>query len=92
MASKDKIEKTWKNAKKIRGQDPSVYRQAPYGNTMYKPLYGKDTDMGWQVDHITPKARGGSDATRNLQALNTRLNREKADSLQKRSRHTKANK
>ena len=45
--------------------------------------------MGWEVDHIKPKARGGSDATRNLQALNTSLNREKGDSLVKKSRHSK---
>lgn len=48
------------------------------------------TEKGWEIDHITPKARGGSDATVNLQALNTRLNRQKGDSLKKRSRHSQS--
>lgn len=61
----------------------------PYGNVMYKPSYGKSSEMGWDVDHITSKARGGSDATRNLQALNSSVNRSKGDTLQKKSRHSK---
>ena len=47
--------------------------------------------MGWVVDHIKPIAKGGSDATVNLQALKTAVNREKSDSLQKKSRHSKSN-
>jgi len=43
--------------------------------------------MGWEVDHIKPSNKGGSDATINLQALNTSVNRSKGDSLVKKSRH-----
>ena len=43
--------------------------------------------MGWEIDHIKPTARGGSDSIRNKQALKTSVNREKGDSLVKRSRH-----
>ena len=89
MANKEQIDKAWGNAKKIRGKDPDQYRQDPYGNQMYRPSYGKDSEQGWEVDHIKPKARGGSDATRNLQALNTQVNRDKGDSLKKKSRHSK---
>ncbi|WP_425272587.1 HNH endonuclease [Polycladidibacter hongkongensis] len=48
--------------------------------------------MGWDLDHIKPKSRGGSDSTRNLQALNAPLNRSKGDSLVKKSRHSQSNK
>lgn len=92
MAREDQISKAWDSAKKIRGKDPGKYRQDPYGNAMYKPSYGKTSPMGWEVDHITPKARGGSDSQRNLQALNTKVNRSKGDSVQKRSRHSDRNK
>ncbi len=34
------------------------------------------------VDHIKPITQGGSDATVNLQALKTAVNREKSGSLQ----------
>ncbi len=46
MATKDQIEKAWENAKEIRGKDPDKYRQDPYGNQMYKPSYGKSSEMG----------------------------------------------
>jgi len=48
--------------------------------------------MGWVVDHIKPKARGGTDTLRNLQALNTKVNLTKGDSLVKKRRHSKGNK
>ena len=92
MATKDQKAKAWRNAKKIRGMNPNTHRQDPYGNTMYKPAYGKSSDMGWDVDHITPKAKGGSDTTRNLQALNSNVNRAKGDDKRKKSRHSKSNK
>lgn len=78
----------WNKAKRIRGKAPSKYRQDPYGNEMYYDSYGKETGEGWEIDHIKPKARGGSDATVNLQALNTKVNRQKGDTLKKRSRHS----
>ncbi len=87
MPTEDQKGKAWKNAKKIQGEDPDQYRQDPYGNKIRKNSFGKDSEMGWEVDHIIPKARGGSDATQNLQALQTKVNREKSDSLVKKSRH-----
>lgn len=92
MTNKNQIDKAWGSAKTIRGKNPDTHRQDPYGNTMYKTSYGKATPMGWEVDHIQPKSRGGSDATRNLQAMNTSVNRSKGDTLQKRSRHSASNK
>lgn len=90
--SKDKKSKVWDKAKKIRGKDPSQYRKDPYGNVMYFDSHGKSSDMGWDIDHIKPKSKGGSDATVNLQALNSNINRSKGDSAVKKSRHAKSNK
>jgi len=87
MATKDQIDKAWKNAKPIRGEDSAEYRQDPYGNKIRRDSFGKDSTLGWEVDHIKPKARGGSDSTQNLQALKTSVNRDKSDSLVKKSRH-----
>lgn len=91
MPTQDTIEKAWKNAKKSRGKDPDLYRKDPYGNEMYKDSYGKNSDMGWEVDHIKPRSRGGSDSTKNLQALNTEVNRSKGNTLVKKSRHASNN-
>ena len=87
MATQKQINKAWNNAKIVRGKDSDTYRQDPYKNIMYSGSYGKKSGMGWEVDHIKPVARGGSDATRNLQALNTKINRDKSDSLVKKNRH-----
>jgi len=92
MATKAQKEKAWNSAKPVRGKDPAKYRQDPYGNTIYKASHGKSSAMGWDVDHIKPKSRGGKDTTRNLQALNSGVNRSKGDSLKKKSRHSKSNK
>ena len=45
------IEHTWESADKIPGKNPDLYREDAYGNCMYKPSYGKRTEMGWELDH-----------------------------------------
>lgn len=77
----------WSKATPVRGKDPNTHRQDPYGNVMYKGSYGQATPMGWDVDHIKPSSRGGSNDIRNLQALNATINRSKGNSLIKKSRH-----
>jgi 5-methylcytosine-specific restriction endonuclease McrA len=91
MATREQRNKIWTKAKKVRGKDPKMYRQDPYGRILYRESYGKDSEMGWCVDHIIPKARGGSDATVNLQALSCIVNKQKRDSLVKRNRHSAKN-
>ncbi|WAI01369.1 HNH endonuclease [Methanogenium organophilum] len=92
MATNTKKDKAWNNAKTVRGKDPKRYRKDPYGNVICISSYGKTSPMGWDVDHIEPKSKGGSDSTRNLQALNASVNRSKKDSQKKKSRHSKCNK
>ena len=87
MAHNKTINKVWAKAKPIRGKNPNTHRQDPYGKTMYKNSYGKSSAMGWEIDHIKPTSKGGSNSIRNKQALNTSVNRSKGNSLKKRSRH-----
>ena len=89
LATNDQKQKAWENATTVRGRDPALYRKDPYGNLMFKPSCGKGSELGRDVDHITPTSRGVSDATRNLQALNSAVNPSKSDTLQKKSRHSK---
>ena len=92
MASEKLKKQIWDKAKKIKGKDPSKYRSDPYGNKIFYQSYGKQSEMGWEIDHIAPKSRGGSDYIRNLQALKTQVNRTKSNSKVKKSRHSKSNK
>lgn len=79
MATKEQKEKAWEESKTIKGKDPDVYRKDPYGNTIYKPSYGKKSEMGWEVDHKHPVAKGGTDSPKNLQAVQWKENRSKSD-------------
>ena len=81
--------KVFSLAKPVKGKDPKLYRKDPYGNTMYKYSHGKSTSLGWDVDHIKPKSKGGSNSIRNLQALHSSINRSKGNTLVKKSRHSK---
>lgn len=85
---KDCAEKVFAKAEKIKNKNPDLYRADPYGNVMFKSSHGKNTKMGWDIDHIKPKSRGGSNDIVNLQALNSRVNKQKGGTLVKKSRHS----
>lgn len=83
----DEKRKVFEKAKKIPNKNPKIYRKDPYDKTIYLYSYGKNSEMGWEIDHIKPLQKGGSDNIRNKQALNTHINRSKQDTLVKKSRH-----
>jgi 5-methylcytosine-specific restriction endonuclease McrA len=75
--SDDRVNEVWERGNKIPGKDPNLYREDAAGNTIYRPSYGQDSEMGWEVDHKNPVDKGGSDNLRNLQPLQTSENRQK---------------
>lgn len=83
----DKKEVAWENAHEIRGKNSELYRKDDYGNVIYKPSYGKQSDMGWKIDHKHPKSKGGTDNSRNLQAVQWEENRKKLDTYPYKKRH-----
>lgn len=84
-------DKVWEMAKQIPGKDKNKYRADVYGYTIYRYSFGKNSDMGWCIDHIKPIARGGSNDIANLQALATHKNLSLGDTLKKKDRHSKCN-
>ncbi len=79
MSYKDRKDEVWNKAKKVRRKDPNLYRKDKLGNEIYYPSYGKNTEMGWEIDHSKPTAKGGTDHLNNLNPLQTAANRSKGD-------------
>jgi len=70
----------WYKAKAVEGYDSQKYRQDVCGAWIAWEAHGNTQhEHGWEVDHITPVAAGGSDHPDNLQALHWKNNRAKSD-------------
>ena len=64
----------WNSADVVKGKNPDLYRRDVLGNILYRPSYGKNTEKGWHIDHKKPLVAGGTNHTRNLQALQSTAN------------------
>lgn len=73
------VDAVWEKGSHVAGRNPSLYRRDGCGNVIYKASYGIETDMGWEIDHIKPVAKGGSDYLDNLRPLQSSANAEKGD-------------
>ena len=75
------VEAVWRKAAVLPGVDPRLRRMDACGALIDRNAYGVTTPYGtgWEVDHIMPVSRGGSDAFVNLQPLQWENNRRKGE-------------
>ncbi len=81
--TKEDILTVWDKGKIVSGNSPDIYRKDACGAWMQFNMHGdRDAQYGWEIDHILPVSRGGSDNLNNLQPLHWKNNAEKGDSSQ----------
>jgi len=73
------VQKVWDKCSFVPGRGGETHRYDACGIIIYRYSYGQETEMGWEIDHIKPVAKEGSDNLSNLQALQARLNAKKGD-------------
>ncbi|MCL2799901.1 MAG: HNH endonuclease [Endomicrobia bacterium] len=78
--TEEEVNKIWQNY-----SGTSEYKKDKAGAWMNKSLYGKNMAKGegWEIDHIKPKSKGGSDELSNLRPLQWENNRAKSDNYPK---------
>jgi len=70
----------WTKGRVIPNFSPEEWRWDVCGKVMQYSEYGnRESEHGWEIDHIDPIANGGTDDEYNLQPLNWKNNTHKGD-------------
>ncbi len=64
------VQNVWTKGLVVSGYDSNSWRKDRCGAWMGRQQYGnRNSQYGWEIDHITPVSRGGGDELSNLRPL-----------------------
>jgi hypothetical protein len=65
----------WMKGRVVAGMDPSEWRHDEFGSLIRWDDYGnRNSDFGWEIDHVLPLSLGGADHLGNMRPLHCRRN------------------
>ncbi|UKE83666.2 HNH endonuclease signature motif containing protein [Pectobacterium colocasium] len=74
------IQDVWEKGAIVEGISEHFFRKDQCGAWMSRAEYGnRDSDEGWEIDHIKTKSSGGTDILSNLRPLQWKNNAGRSD-------------
>lgn len=74
------IDAVWSKGRLVPNYDQGMWRYDMCGKPLKYSHYGKtNSEHGWEIDHVFPVSKGGSNNLSNLQPLQWDNNRRKGD-------------
>lgn len=80
MVDENKVQQVWEKGIVVDGYDASQIRKDACGAFIVRTHYkNRDSDYGWEIDHVYPESRGGDDRLENLRPMQWENNVIKSD-------------
>lgn len=76
----DTINKVWQKGTIVPTYNADLYRQDACGAWMMRSEYANtESVLGWEIDHVFPKSKGGDEVLDNLRPMQHQNNKSKSD-------------
>lgn len=76
------VQSVWEKGIVVEGFDSSQIRKDSCGAFIVRTQYkNRNSDYGWEIDHVYPKSKGGDDNLVNLRPIQWENNVKKGDSF-----------